>query len=242
MAEKGRGNWLKGLLIKEGDESTPKQETTVNPNLQFQARYTGQPTINPVNPTVAPPVMVAADDTPDQAYLDHLYKFMEDQNIPGPDYFEYANTLHEMGQMAGGIPEANLYQLAYVGLKAQGVTPVQLVQTAGKYISMFEKHKTEFETYLSQEGSAQVTAKANEIQSLQQQNDGAEAKINELTQQIQQLQQSMVLNSKKISENNEFINTESQKIAVKKTKFEKAYQIVVDKVNGDIAKIQNYVK
>lgn len=241
MAER-KGNWLKGLLIKEEDEkSTQKQETPVNTGSQFQARFNpNQPIANPVNPVATAPVMT--DDTPDQAYLDHLYKFMEDQNIPGPDYFEYANTLHEMGQMAGGIPEANLYQLAYVGLKAQGVTPTQLVQTAGKYISMFEKHKLEFENYLSQEGSAQVTAKTNEIQSLEQQNAGAESKINELTQQIQQLQQSMIQNAKRIAENNEFINSESQKLTVKKTKFERAYQIVVDKVNGDINKIQSYVK
>ncbi len=240
---KEKGGWLKGLLIKE-DEQPVQNETspqTVNPS-QFQARYAGsQPIVNPV--IMPQPVVMNADvETPDQAYLDHLYKFMEDQNIPGPDYFEYANTLHEMGQMAGSIPEPSLYQLAYVGLKAQGVTPTVLVQTASKYIDLFEKHKQEFESYLSQEGSAQVNAKTQEIQSLQQANAAAEAKINEITQQIQTLQQQMVLNAQKIAENNTFIQGESQKITIKKTKFEKAYQIVVDKVNGDIQKIQSYVK
>jgi hypothetical protein len=232
---KEKGGWLKGLLIKEDEQPV---QPAVNSG-QFQARYN-----QPINPGIMPqsPIMVADAETPDQAYLDHLYKFMEEQNIPGPDYFEYANTLHEMGQMAGGIPEANLYQLAYVGLKAQGVTQSQLVQTAIKYIALFEKHKKEFENYLSQEGSKEVTAKTNEIQALESNNQAAEAKINELTQQIQNLQQQMVLNAQKISENNNFIQNESQKLASKKVKFEKAYQIVVDKVNGDIQKIQNYVK
>ena len=235
----GKFDWLKNALIK-GDEQQP-ETTTINKtdnSLQFQARFNTSPTVNPIVSTQ--PVMDT--DTPDQAYLDHLYKFMEDQNIPGPDYFEYANTLHEMGQMAGGIPEANLYQLAYVGLKAQGVTPAQLVSTAGKYISLFEKHKSEFESYLSKDGSAQITSKTQEIQTLDQNNIVAEAKIVELTQQIQSLQQQMVANAQKMAENTAFIQNETQTITGKKTKFEKAYQIVVDKVNGDVQKIQNYVK
>lgn len=233
------GKWLKGLLIKEEDPKPEKQ--TVN-NSQFQARYNPGVVVNPINPASPINPVITVDDSPDQAYLDHLYKYMEDQNIPGPDYFEYANTLHEMGQMASGIPEANLYQLAYVGLKAQGVTPTQLVQTAGKYIQLFEKHKAEFENYLSQEGSSEVTAKGQEIQTLEQNNSAAESKINELTQQIVSLQQQMVLNSQRIAENNSFIQSEGQKLVTKKAKFGKAFQIVVDKVNGDIQKIQNYVK
>lgn len=157
MADKKSG-WLKSLLVKE--DYTVQESQPIN-NSQFQTRFT-QPIVNPV---MTQPVMT--DIAPDQAYLDHLYKFMEDQNIPGPDYFEYANTLHEMGQMAGGIPEANLYQLAYVGLKAQGVTPSQLTQTANKYIVLFEKHKKEFDGYISQDGSAQITSKAQEIKNLE---------------------------------------------------------------------------
>lgn len=217
------------IFVKTEDE--PVQETTNN--TQFQAKF---------NPTQAPaPVMKVDTDTPDQAYLDHLYKYMEDQNIPGPDYFEYANTLHEMSQM-GAIPEESLYKLAYVGLKSQNVTPDQLVQTAGKYIELFAKHKKEFDQYLSNEGSAQLTSKTQEIDVLQNANSGAEAKIAELTQQIQSLQQQMVTNTQKISENKNFIANENQAINAKKAKFEKAYQIVVDKVNGDIQKIKTYVK
>lgn len=237
--EKRSGGWLKGLLIKEVPEPAQNQNQSAPTGTQFQPRF--NPSANVVIPQSAP-VMVADVDTPDQTYLDHLYKFMEDQNIPGPDYFEYANTLHEMSQMAGAIPEASLYQLAYVGLKAQGVTPTQLVQTATKYVDLFNKHKQEFENYLSQEGSAQVTAKSQEIKVLEDNNRAAEAKINEITQQIQALQQQMVVNAQKIAENNTYIQNEGQKLTVKKTKFEKAYKIVVDKVNGDIQKIQNYVK
>lgn len=239
-------SWLKGLLIKE-DETQPQtqpqqnQPAPVNTS-QFQARFTPQqPQVNPV---VIQPVAqsMQIDSDIDQSYLDHLYKYMEEQNIPGPDYFEYANTLHEMGQMAGGIPEANLYQLAYVGLKAQGVTSAQLVQTASKYISLFEKHKSEFDSYLSKDGSAQITSKTQEIQTLQSNNKANELKINEITQQIQALQQSMLANEQKIAENTAFIQSETQTIEGKKIKFQKAYQIVVDKVSGDIQKIQNFIK
>lgn len=233
----GKFDWLKNALIKE-EEQKPETTPKTDNSLQFQARFNTSPTVNQV---VSQP-MVIDTGVPDQSYLDHLYKFMEDQNIPGPDYFEYANTLHEMGQMAGGIPEANLYQLAYVGLKAQGVTPTQLVSTAGKYISLFEKHKSEFEAYLSKDGSAQITAKTQEIQTLEQNNKVAEAKLVELTQQIQSIQQQMVANAQKIAENTSSIQNDTQVITGKKIKFEKAYQIVVDKVNGDIQKIQNYVK
>ena len=239
----GKFDWLKNALIKEEEPSVAQNPNVNNSNVnnsQFQARFV-QPTVS--QPVMTQPVMTqSSDTTPDQAYLDHLYKFMEEQNIPGPDYFEFANTLHEMSQMAGGIPEANLYQLAYVGLKAQGVTPAQLTQTASKYIGLFDKHKQEFENVLSQEIQKSINSKTQEIQNLEQNNASAEAKINDITQQIQTLQQQMVANAQKIAENNIFIQTESQKVTIKKSKFENAYKIVVEKVNGDIQKIQNYVK
>lgn len=59
---------------------------------------------------------------------------------------------------------------------------------------------------------------------------------------MQTLQQQMVTNTAKMAEDTNILQTENQKIATKKVKFEKAYKIVVDKVNGDIQKIQNYVK
>jgi hypothetical protein len=198
-----------------------------------------QPSWTPSNQNNIQPILNNED--PDQIYLDHLYKFMEDQNIPGPDYFEYANTLHEMSKMAGSVPEANLYQLAYLGLKTQGITPEVLIQTALKYISLFEKHRQEFENYLSQDGSSQVRIKTQENDNLQKNNNDSEIKMNELAQQIKNLQQQMVINAQKIAENNNFIETENQKIVIKKSKFEKAFKIVVDKMNGDIQKIKNYV-
>jgi len=233
---KNQSSWLKGLLIKE-DEPAKNENQTVN-----TSQFTG---FNIAQPQVSPAIQqqVQSDiDTPDQAYLDHLYKFMEDQNIPGPDYFEFANTLHEMAQMAGSIPEPSLFQLAYVGLKAQGVTPDVLVQTASNYIALFEKHKKEFESYLSQDGSATITAKTQENKQLEQNNVNAESQMIELQKQINSLQQLMVTNAQQIAENNTYIQNENQKIVIKNAKFQKAYQIVVDKVNGDIQKIKNYVK
>ena len=151
-------SWLTGLLIKEDEQPVQKQQPQTQNASQFQARFNPAQAAPAVNPVVIP-TMNADVDTPDQAYLDHLYKFMEEQNIPGPDYFEYANTLHEMSQMAGAIPESSLYQLAYVGLKAQGVTPDVLVQTASHYIELFGKHKQEFENVLTQEVQKSITSK-----------------------------------------------------------------------------------
>jgi len=235
MANDKRGSWLKSILVKEDEEVAQKEKQTVG---TYQAKF------NPVNPINIPitPIVNIDTETPDQVYLDHLYKFMEDQNIPGPDYFEFANTLHEMSRMAGTIPEQSLFQLAYVSLKTQGITPEVLVQTAQKYVSMFEKHKQEFENVLSQEIQKSVSVKTQECQSLEQANKQAEVKMAELQQQIQSLQQQMIVNAQKIADNNAFIQNEGQKLSIKKTKFEKAYSIVVDKVNGDIQKIQNYIK
>jgi len=233
MTNEKKGGWLKSILVKE-EESVENKQPVGNVNYTFSMpRQMSQPS----NQTIG-----LNTETPDQAYLDHLYKFMEDQNIPGPDYFEFANTLHEMSRMAGAIPEQSLFQLAFVSLKTQGITPEILIQTAQKYVVLFEKHKQEFENVLSQEIQKSVNVKTQECQSLEQANKQAEVKMAELQQQIQSLQQQMIINAKKVAENNDFIQSEGQKLNIKKSKFEKAYSIVVDKVNGDIQKIQNYIK
>lgn len=239
--ERKSGGWLKSLLIKE-DESQPQgRKTDVHPQTT-KVFNLSSPTGTPIPQYQVMPTDSVDTETPDQVYLDHLYKFMEDQNIPGPDYFEFANTLHEMSRMAGAIPEQNLFQLAFVSLKTQGITPEILIQTAQKYVMLFEKHKQEFENVLSQEIQKSVNIKTQEIQSLEQANKQAEVKMAELQQQIQMLQQQMVNNAQKVAENNMFIQGESLKLNVKKAKFEKAYSIVVDKVNDNIQKIQNYIK
>lgn len=210
-----------------------------------------QPSVAPKTVNWTPPVEnpqpvqghdVVNPNEVDPQYLDHLYKFMEQQNIQGPDYFEYANAIHDMLSMTGDIPEDKVFKLAYAGFKAQNVAPDYLVETAQKYITLFNQHRTEFETFLNQQAQQSVISKQNENNQLIAVNGENQKKIGDLLKQIEDLKTQTAANSKKIDSNTTFIDSESKKLAIKKSKFEVAFNLVVKKISEDIEKIKAYVK
>jgi peptidoglycan hydrolase-like protein with peptidoglycan-binding domain len=209
------------------------------PSVKPQQQLSNQDNFNPTTTFVAP---IATSPELDQQYLDHLYQFMAKQNITGPDYFEFADTLNEVYKELGNVAEASLFKTAYLGYKSQGITPDILITTAQKYIDLFNQHKKEFEAVLSQEAQKTVGLKQQENITLQSAVDGSQGEIAKLEQQIQKLKDDAIANSNKINENNQIIMEENTRLTTKKTKFDAAFKVVIDKINGDIAKIQNYIK
>jgi chromosome segregation ATPase len=177
----------------------------------------------------------------DKQFLDHLMGFMEKKNQPGDDYFEFANLLHDMFEEDKSISEQTLFKFAYKSFKQKNITSEQLIKSANQYISDFEQHKVEFDNHIQQESNDTVIAKKKNNDELTAKNAENAKKIDELNKQIQMIQTESTSNSQKITQNLQEITVASQNIETKKSKFEKNTLIVINKIKGDIQKIQNYL-
>lgn len=178
----------------------------------------------------------------DQQYLDHLFKFMEDNNISGPDYYEFANTLYEMRALDPSITDEKLFQMTFIGFKAQGVGVDTITNTANQYIQLFEKHKHEFETFLNNESQQTVVVREKENVDLNKLNGVNQNKIVEMQTEMDRLRKEIETNNQRVMENSTFIQSEKLKLNSKKLKFENAYNNVVSKLKDDIQKIKTYIK
>jgi len=227
--------------VKEESEETPEQSKPQHAQKKTEPfHFNTSSTVPDSNFPMPPPVQVETEV--EQQYLDHFMKFLEDNNFQGLDYLEFANTLHKMYQKSGSLSESDLYQFAYVSFETQGIQPENLVQTAQKYIDLITAHKKEFEKFQATEGSKILQDKTDENDKIMKTNTQSEQKIAELQLQLSQLQNSILENKKKIMENNRVIDSETNKVQAKQTKFENAFKVVVSKIAGDIEKIKLYIK
>ena len=192
---------------------------------------------------VPPPIQQTADNPVEQSYLDHFMQFLEKNNIPGLDYWEFAITLHDMYEKFGStVTESQLYEMSYTLFKAQGVTETILVQTAQKYLALIQEHKKEYDIHMSTEGSKDIQDKTTENKSLEQRIANSDQQIATLQQQIVGLQNQKNTDIATMQANQNFITEEQQNNEAKRLKFETAARVALEKVQGDITKIQQYLK
>jgi uncharacterized protein YdiU (UPF0061 family) len=177
----------------------------------------------------------------DPEYLDHLYKFVESNNIQGPDYFEFASTLNELKSLSPDIPEENLYKMTYVGFKTQGVTLQYIIDSAEQYTYLLDKHKQNFESHLNEEYQKNIGVKEKEIDDLNNKNRENQKTIDTLLLKIEEIKQDYHQNTLKISENEQHIRQEKNRLMTKRDKFELAFNTVINKIKSDIIKMKTHV-
>jgi len=232
--------WKKALFDSEaGGETSQPTQTVSQPTPTTKVNTVRKP--SPVFSAPTPTPTVVDDGEVDESYINHLYDFMTKNNFPGPDYYEFANSLDEMTSELAGASEEKIFQMTYKVAYKQNLPVPTLIETAQKYVQLFTQHKKEFDDYLNSESQKTVGVKVDENTKLQKSNDDSSKKIEDLRKQIETMEVQIETNNTKIEENNVFIESESQKLVIKKSKFEKAFNIIITKINDDISKIKQYL-
>ena len=228
--------WQKALFDSESGIQTP--QTVQTPQLTTQRIPVRKTSPTPI---MTQPVTIPDNGEVDESYINHLYDFMTKNNLPGPDYFEFANSLDEMTTELEGASEEKIFQMTYKVAYKQNLPVPTLLETAQKYIQLFEQHKKEFDAYLVSESQKTIGIKTDEIIKLEKINNDSITKIEELKKQISLLESQMDSNNLKIEDDNSTVEVETEKLNLKKSKFEKAFNIIITKINDDISKIKQYL-
>jgi hypothetical protein len=165
----------------------------------------------------------------DGKILDSLIKALDDNNLPGEDYMEYAASLKAMENIP--LEESIKIQTVLATLSTKGLTKEKIIESGVFYISILEKEKEKFGKAIDKQTKDGITAKSDEIAALEALNKTKSNQIAKLTQEITENQQQMEQIRAKIADT-------TLKIKATEGNFNASFQFVVNQMQNHIDKIK----
>jgi len=217
--KKSFGKSLLGLFVEVDDSAEDKAQVEKLETIVEEASSTDIP------------VNMSAGEKDDNI-AQSLASSLEDANLSGYDYFEFAKTIDAF---KASIPaEQQRYQTAFAGGSVMGATVDNLIKTANHYLDVLKGKKDEFDTAVKLQVKATVTCKEEEASSVEAQIKEKADQICALTEEINTLSSRKGKISNEVSEN---------KIKIEKIQnnFAATYQVFVGRISDDVDKIKKYL-
>jgi len=168
----------------------------------------------------------------DEKSLSYLLKALEKNNLPGFDYIEFKQSLHNLQAM--DVTDEMAYKSAFATASTVGVTKEKLLKTAEHYKQVLSKEKKQFDEALGKKMQERVQSKQAEVEKLKKQVEEYQAKIQELEQRIAKAQST-------IDHADEHIQAARSKIESTAESFKITHQSVLNQINQDIESINLYL-
>lgn len=168
----------------------------------------------------------------DEKSVSFLAKALERANLPGFDYIEFKQSLHALQAM--DMPEETCFRSAFATAATVGLTKQKLLKTASHYKSVIEQERTQFDAAMRKQIEQRVNSKFSEVEKLKKQVEEYRRRIVELEQKIMQSQNT-------IDNADAHIQAAKEHILGTKEAFETTHQSVINQINVDIERIQQYL-
>lgn len=186
----------------------------------------------------APPMVSPGSGAPgsvDAKFAEHFATVLAQNNPPGPDYFEFSETLRSLSNL--GLSEDKQYQAAWASFKAlSGLSDAAvLTNTANQYIAALTKDRDAFGKSVDAAMSERVGGLQNEQKRLQTENEN-------LAKQILEIQRQIDTNTNRLTAIGGEITEQSAKITQNRNNYDVTFAHFTDKIKGDIAKMAQYLK
>ncbi len=232
--KKSIGSKFMGLFFEEeetsekNDKGTPPENSDQsNTKPEGQSAETATIPAPPINATIPPIAGVI-----DAKFADFLTKVIADNNLPGFDYYEFKEALHNMKDM--NMSEQQKYQSVFATLRSAGLTKEKLLETAQHYVTVLETEGEKFAKASEGETAKEVTAREQKVTDLTTENQDLNQKIQELSDKIQENQGHISTFQGEISE-------EKTKIQQTVNNFNKTQESLIGKINSDIQNITTFI-
>lgn len=171
----------------------------------------------------------------DPKFAEHLATVLAQNNPPGPDYFEFRETLKSLTSL--GLSEEKQFQAAWASFKALGgpTDAGVLTRTANQYVAALQKDRDGFAKSVDAALAERVGGLENEQKRLQAENDA-------LTRQLQEIEQKRAANTERLSAITGEMSEQSAKIRQNQQNYETTYAHFVDQINDDVRKLTQYLQ
>ncbi len=233
--EQSLGRKILSFFVKEDDPAaTP---ATGAPAVGVPA--IPRPAPNPVSAGPAPMASTGpATATPgmvDTKFAEHFANVLAQNNPPGPDYFEFRETLRSLNGL--GLPEDKQYQAAWASFKAlAGATDVSvLTNTANQYLTALNRDRDAFSKTAEAATAERVGGLQNEQKRLQTENEA-------LARQLLEIQRQIDANTNRLTAIGGEITEQSARITQNRQNYDTTFAHFTDQIKGDITKLTQYLK
>lgn len=211
--------------VKEEKKVVPTQTSkpTVIPSVLPNTFTTTSPSDTTVN--------VSSSGKKDE-FVATLRKVMNDHNIPGPDYLEFASAIESMKTLP--LDEKTKFITCFAVLRAQGVTPERLIETGEVYVKLFDQVKSEFQVEVEKTSENVIKSKQSSINNLAVANKEIETQMVELTKK-------RLENEEKMKQLTSEVDKASSQITAQTSDFNAAYNEVVNEIRANENLIKQYL-
>ncbi|MCK8493878.1 hypothetical protein M0L20_18570 [Spirosoma sp. RP8] len=226
--DKSLGRKILNFFVKEED---PGIATGTKPTPAPTApRPASAPNPQPTQPTAATPAGAI-----DSKFAEHLANVLAQNNPPGPDYFEFSETLRSLSNL--GLPEDKQFQAAWASFKALGGPNdiSVLTKTANGYIAALNNDRDAFSKSVDVALADRVGGLQNEEKRLQTENEA-------LAKQLVEIQQKINANNDRLSAIGGEITEQSAKITQNRQNYEVTFAHFTEQIKSDMAKLTQYLK
>jgi hypothetical protein len=214
--------FLTGLIFKSEDGGTTETE----PKGTTTSAFKGNTNVQGVNVQNLSGTAMNVQGVIDNKFVDQLTSIIEQQNIPGQDYFEFKQAVENMKSMTT-MNDAQKFQTIFAVLSLQGCTKAVLLSSLDKYISLIQSEKASFNTEMESQYQSRVTAKLAEAESAKKEMESLTKRMGELNTKILNVTQEA--------------GAEEQKIRATEANFMASADVIINEMLGDKEKINNFI-
>jgi len=169
----------------------------------------------------------------DKSIFDKLAKELENADLPGPDYFEYKQSLNALASLQ--MDEGIKYQSAFATLTVSGLNKEKLVNSISHYVEVLDKESKHFEKEVASEESRSVKTQQDSLDDVNETINQKRIKIIELQGEISQLEAKGKTISNAIVESKNRIQTTAANFRV-------TIQTLINQIKTDEEKIKIFIK
>ncbi|GAB4015958.1 hypothetical protein [Spirosoma koreense] len=237
--DKSIGRKILSFFIKDDETGTVSTGTPPAASAPVVPRPAAAAPDQPVSPTGTGRPAEGATSSPagtvDPKFAEHLANVLAQNNPPGPDYFEFRETLRSLTNL--GLPEDKQFQAAWASFKALGgpADVTALTNTANGYIAALNKDRDAFGKSVEATLTERVGGLQNEQKRLQAENES-------LAKQLVEIQKQIDANTNRLSAITGDIGQQSAKITQNQQNYETTFAHFLGQIKDDIAKMTHYLK
>ena len=210
--------------------STPKEEVEVVDKQTFV-------------PTATQSFSIINPDKPDPEYLKFIDDFLERENLPGVDYYEYKSAVREM--IEGGTPVEQAFRNTFTALRATGLTVEKLlerlIETNSYYQGKLEGLQKDFEA----DADNLVSTEEGEVKKTSAQISDAQLKLikeeADIQKRLVQIKEEREANEKSLQKVTSELDKVKNAQQTRKAKMGIANAFRIGVIKDDAQKIQIYL-
>jgi peptidoglycan hydrolase CwlO-like protein len=176
--------------------------------------------------------LFADGKTLDDKSLEMLTKVIEENNLPGFDYYEFKRSVAMLKTMS--LDEATAHKSAFQTASTMGLTKEKLIETAQYYRNLMDKESAQFMAALETQNKTRVSDKQVDVKRLQDQVSRHEAEVARLQEEIATYKQ-------QVAQTEQNIVTEGEKLNQRKEAFESTLKSIALVIEADIEKMHQYL-